>query len=166
MASPQPLADPAPLPKDPLSLLLRQAEALLEHLRRRAENILALDDAVSVGFCPRQLRTLCGIIDQGRTRIQRHVDAGEGLLGRGHEAPDVMPTTNMSDPIAFMAEYRASCRLLCRALSEALRTGNAPTGALLSDFVLRLEKQLWLMDTPKRDPGRDRYSSVSLFLTC
>ncbi len=73
---------------------------------------------------------------------------------------------NIADPFAFMAEYRTCCRLLCRALNEALRTANAPASAMLSDFVLRLEKQLWLMDTPRTDPGSDRYRSVSLFLTC
>jgi hypothetical protein len=166
MASPQPESDKARLPSEPLHSLLGQADTLLEHLRRRAENILGLEDPTSIGFYPRQLKTLCGIIDQGRARIQLHVETRDLATGRDDEAPDRGPTTPMADPIAFMAEYRASCRLLCRALSEALRTANAPTGAMLSDLVLRLEKQLWLVGPKKKDTGSDRYSSVSLFLTC
>jgi hypothetical protein len=155
------------LRNDPLSLLLRQASASLEHLRQRAENVLALEDPVSLGFCPKQLKTLCGIIDQGRGRIRRQLVKMEGAeTQRDAEAPDFRPPANLADPFSFMAAYRASCRLLCRALNEALCNTDGPTCAILSDFVLRLEKQLWLMDAPENDPGSDRYRSVSLFLTC
>lgn len=146
--------------------LLSQADEALAHLRERADHIFALGDLVSLGFCPRQMKTLCGILDHGRGRIRRRLS----ILSSAAEAPDEAmqsdPPPNISDPIAFMAEYRACCRLLCKALSEALRVANTPSVSMLSDFILRLEKQLWLMDTPKNDPGSDRYRSVSLFLTC
>jgi hypothetical protein len=167
MAPAQPNADEAPVTPDELISLLRQANSLLGHLRMRAEKVVALYDPVALGFCPGQVRTLRGIIDHGRGRIQRRLAILAGPDAEGDDpAEESNPPADIAEPIAFMAEYRACCRLLCRALNESLRVANAAAGAMLSDFVLRLEKQLWLMDTPKQNPGSDRYRSVSLFLTC
>jgi DNA-binding ferritin-like protein len=65
-----------------------------------------------------------------------------------------------------MGGYRDCCRSLCKALNESLRASDWATGALLSDLVLRLEKQLWLMDTSPHNRGVGSCRSVSLFLTC
>jgi hypothetical protein len=167
MASAQPTAIQAPASNDDLIELLRQASSSLGCLKELAEHVVSLDDPVEHGFCPRQMKTLRTILDQGRGRIQLRVAilVGPGSADDDGNA-DAGPTMNISDPATFVAEYRACCRLLCKALSEALRISYAPAVAMLSDFVLRLEKQLWLMDTPKSDPGADRYRSVSLFLTC
>jgi hypothetical protein len=167
MAFSQPIANEAQVADEGLIRLLRCANASLGQLRQRAEDVVALEDAAELGFCPRQLKTLCGLLDGGRGRIQRRLSIVAGACGAGREPePDSVAPVNAADPLAFMAEYRACCRLLCRALNEALRISNGPAGAMLSDFVLRLEKQLWLVNAPKRDPGTDPYRSVALFLAC
>lgn len=146
--------------------LLSQADAALGHLRDRAEKIMALEDAVSLGFCPRQMKTLCAILDYGRGRIHRRLAIMSGTVVAEGESPSSNPPFGVASPVAFMAEYRACCRLLCSALRESRRISSSPTVAMLSDLVLRLEKQLWVMDSPKHDPGSEPYRTVSLFLTC
>jgi hypothetical protein len=166
MASAQPIANDASVPNTGLIRLLRQADSELGHLRERAQHVVALEDPDASGFCARQMKTLCGILDYGRGRIQRRLATLDGPGGAAEGSPDSGRPGDIADPAAFMAEYRACCRLLCQALNEALGVSNAPTGAMLSDFVLRLEKQLWLMDPPKNTLGPDPYRIVSLFLTC
>jgi hypothetical protein len=167
MAPVQPTAKQGPAANNELIEKLRHASSSLSCLRELAEQVASLDDPVQLGFCPKQMKTLCTIIDQGRGRIQRRLAilVGPGTADDDGTA-DAVPTMNISDPATFVAEYRACCRHLCKALNEALRISYAPAIAMLSDFVLRLEKQLWLMDTPKSEPGSDPYRSVSLFLTC
>jgi hypothetical protein len=75
-------------------------------------------------------------------------------------------TDPAGDPANFLPGNRACCRRLCRALRDALRVSDGSTGATLSELVLRLEKQLWLIDTPSHPRGIDACRSVSLFLAC
>jgi hypothetical protein len=167
MAPTQPVEDETPGATDRLIQLLRQADASIGHLRERTLTVAALEDPVSLGFCPRQMASLRGILDHGRGRIQRRLAVFKAPGTPGDEpAPESSAPGDIADPAAFMAEYRTCCHILCRSLNEALRISHAPASALLSDFVLRLEKQLWLMDVPKHDPEADRYRSASLFLTC
>jgi hypothetical protein len=167
MATARVIGNKATPPNPGLSLLLRQANSALARLKQRADKAMALKDPVAAGFSPRQIKTLCGIIDEGRRRIRRCLDAEDDpAILAGDESPEFVPTTGMGDPASFMAQYRFSCRLLCRALNEALSAADARVGAMLSDLVLRLEKQLWLMDTHGTNHGSDRHRSVSLFLTC
>jgi hypothetical protein len=164
MADPEANASEAAVKEEELIRLLAQASSALGRLRDRATRFASLADPVAAGFCPSELRTLCAILDHGRGRIDRRL----AILKAGAQvAPaDSDPPCATADPLSFMAEYRGCCRLLCRALNEALRIPNAAAGSMLSDFILQLEKQLWLMDSPKQDSGPDRYRSVSLFLTC
>jgi hypothetical protein len=166
MAPVQPTAKQSLLATDELIQLLRHANSSLSYLRELAAHVVSLEDPVELGFCPRQMKTLCGIIDHGRGRVERRVAILAGSGSADDWAADARPAMNMSNPAEFMAEYRACCRLLCKALNEAQRISYAPAVSMLSDFVLRLEKQLWLMDSPKPNPGSDRYRSVTLFLTC
>jgi hypothetical protein len=167
MVSMLPFKVEAPVATDSLIQLLRDADASLGHLRERAGIVVAQTDPAALGYCPKQMKTLCAILDHGRGRIQRRLSILMGSArNEDEDEPNWVPPTNILDPLAFMAEYRACCRLLCRALSEGRRIANTPAVAMLSDFVLRLEKQLWLMDTPKNHHGTDPYRSVSLFLTC
>jgi hypothetical protein len=162
----QPTANVSPVSNDALVYLLVHAGSSLAHLRERAAKVMTVDGPLVLGFCPRQMKTLCDILDEGQARIQRRL---AGLVGPGAalEATEDSDIRGKSeDPISFMAEYRACCRRLCKGLNESLRISDAPSGAMLSELVLRLEKQLWLMDSPKHDPGSDRYRSVSIFLTC
>jgi hypothetical protein len=159
-------ANNTPDSNDSLIELLARAGSSLAYFRERAGALVTQEGPLILGFCPRQMWTLCGILDEGRGRLQRRL---EGLLGPGGHvefSTDSNPAGASDNPAAFMAEYRGCCRRLCKALNEARRISDAASCAMLSELVLRLEKQLWLMDTPERDPGTERYRSVSLFLTC
>jgi hypothetical protein len=147
--------------------LLKLALVSLAHLRERAGNIAEHENPAALGYNPRQMKALCKILDHGCGRIERRRAILEGTLHAAVEPEvDLNPTLNASASVQFMEEYRACCRLLCKALSEAQRVPNGPTAAMLSDFVLALEKQLWLIDpgSPEHRPYRLR--SMSFLLTC
>jgi hypothetical protein len=141
--------------------LLRQVDASLGNLKLRAAS---LGDAGPIGLCPRQMLVLGEILERGQQRIARRI-AELGGLGREILGETPRPQ-DLPDPVAFMIEYRACCRSLCRALSESQRAVDTASGAMLSELALRLEKQLWLMDTSQHDRGAESCRSVSLFLTC
>jgi hypothetical protein len=166
MAPHQPIAHGAPVPSGELLRLLRRADESLGQLTERALAVVALDDPVSMGFCPKQMQSLCRMLGNSRARIQGHILNIEGPAASGNESPGSSPPLGKMDPISFIAKYRASCRMLCEALNEARRASQAPAGAMLSDIILRLEKQLWIMDSPKQTRRTDQYRSVSLFLAC
>ena len=168
MVSVKPLSSRTSGNDEALSGLLGLVTESLENLRLRASHVASLEAPEALGLCPRQLLILCEILDKGRHRIARRI----GELG-GFSRQDVdgardglrLPD-NAADPVAFMIAYRACCRRLCRALSESQRTSDGPTGALLGELGLSLEKQLWLMDASPHSRSADSCRSVWLFLTC
>jgi hypothetical protein len=163
MVSVKPLPSRASVTEVSLIGLLRQVGASLGNLRLRTEAATARKEPEALGFCPRQMEALGEILESGRHRIARRI-AELGGAAQSLGAPSLPERT--ADPVAFMIEYRDCCRRLCAALNESLRSSDAATGALLSDLALRLEKQLWLMDTSPHDRGAESCRSVSLFLTC
>ena len=166
MAHPQPIEAEAKHTKDSLINLLARADSALGLLKERASQLVSLGDPEGNGFSPGQLETLCRSLDEGRGRVHRRLLGIAGEAVRPEPAAAQNPSGNTRDPLVFLADYRACCRRLCKALSEALRISDAATGAVLSALVLRLEKQLWLMDTPRHNVGAEPYRSISLFLTC
>jgi hypothetical protein len=153
---------------DALTGLLGLVVESLENLRLRASHAATLEAPEALGLCPRQLLLLCEILDKGRHRIARRLDERGGFSRQdadgahdGLRLPD-----NVADPVAFMIAYRACCRKLCKALNESQRISDGPTGALLSELGLSLEKQLWLMDASPHSRSADSCRSVWLFLTC
>jgi hypothetical protein len=106
MVTAQPIANEAPGASEDLIELLRQANSSLGLLKERAEHVVALEDPVALGFCPRQMRTLCGIIDNGRGRIQRRLAilVGPGAAGDARASESDSPVT-IADPAAFLASY-------------------------------------------------------------
>jgi hypothetical protein len=147
--------------------LLQQAVESLGHLRERAGNIAEHENPAALGYNPRQMKALCKILDHGCGRIERRLAILLGtLLTAGEREPELNPTLHAAASMQFMEEYRACCHLLCKALSESNRILNAPTAAMLSDFILALEKQLWLIEPGRREPRSDRYRGMSFLLTC
>jgi hypothetical protein len=69
-------------------------------------------------------------------------------------------------PQSLLATYRASCRALCAALTEARHVADATTAAMLSGLLQRLEKQLWLLDASHERPRVGAASAINLFLSC
>jgi hypothetical protein len=147
--------------------LLDLALHSLGHLRERAGNIAEHENPSALGYNPRQMKGLCKILDHGCGRIERRRSILEGTLWAIDEPATAQnPTLNAAATVQFMEEYRGCCRLLCKALSEAHRVSNVPTAAMLSDFILALEKQLWLIDPGRREPLSNRLRSMSFLLTC
>ncbi len=147
--------------------LLRLALVSLGHLRERAGNIAEHENPAALGYNPRQMKALCKILDHGCGRIERRRAILDGRLRIVDEQElDLKPTVNAAATVQFMEEYRTCCRLLCKALSEAQRVPSAPTAAMLSDFILTLEKQLWLIEPGRREPRPFRLRSMSFLLTC
>src|SRR5450755_3065102 len=102
MASVQPTAIDASVPNAGLIRLLRQADSALGHLRERAQYVVALEDPAASGFCARQMKTLCGILDHGRGRIQQRLAILDGPGGAGEGSPDSGRPRDIADPAAFM----------------------------------------------------------------
>lgn len=164
----QPTANERPTGVTTLIQLLRQAESSLAHLRERAGNIAEHENPADLGYNPRPMKSLCKILDHGCGRIERRLAILAGTLRDGGEAKKFLsPAVNAAASVQFMEEYRACCRLLCKALSEA-QSVSSGTAAMLSDFVFALEKQLWLIDPGRREQEseRYRYRSMSFLLTC
>ena len=65
----------------------------------------------------------------------------------------------------LVAIYRKCSRRLCAALQGARRSSDAATAALLRALILRLEKQLWLLDSLSGSAHEDR-SVLGIFLAC
>jgi hypothetical protein len=163
----QPTASEARADRRSLIQLLQQAVASLGHLRERAGNIAENENPAALGYNPKPMKNLCKILDHGCGRIERRLAILEGaLLNSGEPEPDLNPTLNAAASVQFMEEYRACCRLLCKALSESQRVSNAPASSMLSDFILALEKQLWLIDPGRREPRSEWYRGMSFLLTC
>jgi hypothetical protein len=166
MAHPQPVPTEAPPTNDFLVNLLAKAEPALSLLKERASQLISLGNPEGLGFSRGQLETLCRILNEGCGRVHRRLVDIAGDANPAKPAADSTPPGNPEDPLVFLAEYRACCRRLCGAMNEALRISDGATGAMLGGLMLRLEKQLWLMDTPRLSAGVDPYRSISLFLTC
>jgi hypothetical protein len=149
--------------------LLGQVDASLGELKLRASEVMALQEPADPDFCPLEMQALCRILDMGRHRIARRISELGGPADPGADEAYGEPRLpeNVADPMAFMGGYRDCCRKLCKALDKSLQVSDGATGALLSDLGLRMEKQLWLLDTPPNSRGADYSSrSVSLFLAC
>jgi hypothetical protein len=146
---------------------LRQVGTDLRMLEIRARRAEGSGELSRLDFCPKQIGRLRLILSEGRTAVVRRAgELGEALSEHNAgEGADVSPSIEAGDPTAFLAAYRACCRRVCGALREAIDNRDSLTGAMLSGLVLKLEKQLWLIDTA-RNRGADDWRSVSLFLAC
>jgi hypothetical protein len=110
---------------DSLIELLARAGSSLAYLRERAGRLVTQEGPLILGFCPRQMWTLCGILDEGRSRVQRCLEDLLGPSGQVEFSADSSSPGATENPASFMAEYRGCCRPLCKALNEARRISDA-----------------------------------------
>jgi hypothetical protein len=147
--------------------LVKASEALAE-LNARTESIDNSGNLEILGFSWQHLKTLRDLLTRGTRVVDRRVAELEG--GDGSR---VMPTRGFEfsrnaimEPITFFASYRACCRALCSAMKVAMAASDSTTVLLVRDLVLRLEKELWMIDSPERNRGADDIRAVALFLSC
>jgi hypothetical protein len=147
---------------------LAKADGALRELHARAASICESGNLEILGFRRDQLDTLCDLLSRGYQLVDGRLTALDG--GR-RPAPRVHGKDGFSrnaivEPITFLAAYRSCCRILCAAMREAMGLQDQASVLLLRDLILRLEKQLWVIDTPARNRGLDDRRAVALFLTC
>jgi hypothetical protein len=147
--------------------LVKASEALAE-LNARTENIDNSGNLEILGFSRQHLKTLRDLLTRGTRVVDRRIAELEG----GANAR-LMPTHRLDssrnaimEPIKFFASYRACCRALCSAMKVAMAGCDSATVLMLRDIVLRLEKELWMIDAPERNRGVDDSRAVALFLSC
>jgi hypothetical protein len=147
---------------------LARADGALRELHARAASICESGNLEILGFRREQLDSLSALLSHGYQLVDGRITALDG--GRPPE-PRVQETNAFSrnaivEPITFLASYRSCCRILCAAMREAMGLHDQASALLLRDLILRLEKQLWVIDTPARNRGLDDNRAVALFLTC
>ncbi|HEY1791651.1 MAG TPA: hypothetical protein VGG34_01930 [Opitutaceae bacterium] len=143
--------------------LLSAAQAALLELRAVSERICESGRLEEFELRPAEMRSLCRLLAEGSILISKRADR----LGVPHEIflqDDFAPA--QVDPLALITAYRTCCRLLCRTMKVSLRMSDNETALLLRNFVMSLEKQLWVIDAPSRTHGSDDSRAVSLFLAC
>jgi hypothetical protein len=144
--------------------LLLQAHRSLLELRALAEQVCESERFESLEFRGDELRSLCSMLTEGSILLARRARA----LGFEDELSPA-PGGSFSPvigPETLLASYRACCRRLCGAMKEAIRISDSSSVALLRDLILRLEKQLWVIDAPSRTFGVDDSRAIALFLSC
>jgi hypothetical protein len=166
--------------------LLEGALHALVRLRAGADRLLhqaKKNGAGEPAFSLAELEQLCVVIERGWNSIlqrllelspddrsargARWAEAWCASLS-GTKAPDDGSAADKGEltPQSLLANYRASCRALCAALTEARHAADATTAAMLSGLVQRLEKQLWLLDASHERPRVGATSAIKLFLSC
>ena len=144
--------------------LLLQAHRSLLELRSLTETICESDRFEDLEFRADELHSLCSMLAEGavllegRARILGFADGLSGSPGSSFH-PHVNPET-------LLGAYRGCCRRLCAAMKEAIRIADGTSVALLRELILRLEKQLWVIDAPSRTFGVEDSRAVSLFRSC
>ena len=146
-----------------LMVMLEDAADELLRLQECAAGIAAAPETTV--FCPQQLRVLRDVLDGGREAIGARME----ILG-GHR-----PATNLSAgqraqrkirSRALMRAYGKCSHQLCRVQQEARRISDGTTAAMLSDLILRMEKQLWLLDAQSQQRAPATRRVVSFFFSC
>jgi hypothetical protein len=144
--------------------LLSQAHRSLLDLRALAEQICEYDRFEDLEFRAAELRSLCSMLAEGSVELARRAKS----LGFADELPPRPGSrgTLHVNPVTLLAAYRGSCRRLCAAMKEAIRISDGVSVAMLRELILRLERQLWVIDAPSRTFGIEDSRAVALFLAC
>ncbi len=147
--------------------LVKASETLAE-LNARTESMDNAGNLEILGFSRQHLKTLRDLLTHGTRVVDRRIAELEG-----GDSARVGPSRRFDfsrnaimEPIKFFASYRACCRALCSAMKVAMAGCDSATVLLLRDIVLRLEKELWMIDAPERNRGVDDSRAVALFLSC
>jgi len=151
-----------------LIALLGRADMALQDLRMRAASICQSGNLGILGFRREQLEELKALLHRGGQLLDERIYTLDGARGRDAAAPqeESFSRNAIVEPITFFGSYRACCRALCAAMKEAVRLEDSSSALLLRDLILKLEKQLWMIDVPDRTRGLDESRAVSLFLSC
>jgi len=168
MSSRHPSSDPKRPRERRLIALLGRADAALQDLRVRAASICQSGNLGILGFRGEQLEELKALLHRGNQLLDGRIYTLDGSRGRDPVAPqdENFSRNAIVEPITFFASYRGCCRALCAAMKEAVRLEDSTSALLLRDLILKLEKQLWMIDVPDRGRGLDERRAVSLFLSC
>jgi len=147
---------------------LAKADGALRELHARAASICESGNLEILGFRREQLDTLCDLLSHGYQLLDGRITALDGGRppARRPQQAAAFSRNAIVEPITFLASYRSCCRILCAAMREAMGLQDSASVLLLRDLILRLEKQLWMIDVPARNRGLDDSRAVALFLSC
>jgi hypothetical protein len=152
---------------DALCALLNRLGIDFKNLMLRVDMAQAEARRADTGYRPRQMKALGKILKRARKEIECQITA---LGGANPTCAESVPIPSglreEFDLEGFMSEFRGCCRRLCTALNEARRVSDHATSALLCNLALRLERQLWLLDTRPDNHEIEYGRVVSLFLAC
>jgi len=151
-----------------LTAMLEDASEELLRLRECTASLA--ESPESTVFCPRQLQSLRSELDRGRGLIAARMAALGGSRSEGAAAA-IGTAAKKAEPRkvrarTLMRTYGKCSHQLCRVVQEARRISDSTTAAMLSDLILRMEKQLWLLDAPsqQREPASRRV--VAFYFSC
>ncbi len=154
----------------------QSAAELMVMLEDAADELLRLQECAAgiaeapetTVFCPEQLRKLRDVLERGREAIAAR------MVILGGPRPGLRPASLSADrrdrrkirPRALMRTYGKCSHQLCRVVQEARRISDATTAAMLSELILQMEKQLWLLDAPSQQHAPATRRVVSFFFSC
>jgi hypothetical protein len=147
-----------------LCALLGGLSTDFQSLMVRVDAALAEGRPADAGYRTRQMKALGKMLRRGRSEIEHQIAALGGVIAEA--VPNPSEAREEFNLVGFLVEYRGCCRRLCAALNEARRVSDRSSSALLCNLALRLERQLWLLDTRPDNHEIEYGRVVSLFLAC
>lgn len=147
---------------------LTEADRALRELHAQAASLCESGNLEVLGLRRDQLDALCDLLSRGHQLVAGRIAAlgGGRLRARRPREPEAFSLNTTAEPVPFFSSYRAGCRILCAAMQEALRLQDEISVLLLRELILRLEKQLWMIDVSSRNRGFDDSRAVARFLSC
>ena len=140
----------------------------LDELHGLAEAFVEAGNYGDMEFRQPELRSLGELTAKGAHSLRcraAQLDPSGGRFSK--RPPNVrLGDTDEMEPITLIRSYRACSRRLCDAMKEAVRISDRESAAVLRILILRLEKQLWVIDSPSRSYGVHDSRAVALFLSC
>jgi hypothetical protein len=151
-----------------LTALLEDALADLRLLQARTETLASTAGGTRARPGRLPIVALCSTLEQGCAGISSRMNA-LGLAPPPTLAsprPGQIRGGSPLSPHAVTKACRSCFAHLCDALREARRISDTQTTALLIQFVLSLEKQLWLLDPPLQERGASDLRAFNIFSLC
>jgi hypothetical protein len=148
--------------------LLCNAASAMADLQAQAERICSSGRAEELEFSHRHLEGLCSFLGRGLAEIRKRMPEDDAILGldSGGRGFELRAQDLPSEPVELLSAYRASCRCLCKAMRQSVLGSNRQLTSILSELIVNLEKQLWVIDAPSRNYGAYEVRSVALFRSC
>jgi hypothetical protein len=148
--------------------LLGNASKGVEELRVHAECICESGNLENLGYRRQPLEGLCQLLAKGGHELGDRINCLDASAGVGNRESNEKPISHSAacEHASFIGSYRSCCRHLCKAMTEAIRDSDSASVLMLRNLIMRLEKQLWTIDSPSRNHGLDDSRTVALFLSC